>query len=432
MGDLAAGLQECELVLVPAALRVFVDDLGKNISSDRKIRIEPTRLAELHVNSIRRSYIQLINEDLYAIPVVVDRSDAAPWLVDVTTRQAALVGMSIQEFVDLILDYAQRWFTAVEQAGNEFEQNLAEKFHTAYVHISTSQVAGGVERQRSQPFDPSSFVPLPGDNDLDRWTRARERHTLKDGPFRRNLEVDFGTDRFDIVDWYVGRFRRSSDAESASHLHRAVSRLLLQEELFAGWERVPPGTRPKWENEEQYSEWFFAVQAQADESTGSSDADFIMCWLEANRLRMEHRLALLRRGDPAAKAIAFRDEHVHRASVGLRRALGFIEDVRPELHADVAPTVLEYVADLRVRTEIWLQEHRDGRVWTAMYERQQMESNAYIPPSALGRESTLWLEGRVYRYAPPDSGISGVDLGQLTERYWSEIRRLLDSERRED
>lgn len=104
----------------------------------------------------------------------------------------------------------------------------------------------------------------------------------------------------------------------------------------------------------------------------------------------------------------------------------------PQLHRLMARAIGDYIIDLRVRTESWLLRNSEGKCYTAVSERMEMDSGDYRPPSALGRESTLWLEGHLqYRYRPhwlEDELFEGHDhelVHQQERRHWAEICRRL-------
>jgi hypothetical protein len=248
------------------------------------------------------------------------------------------------------------------------------------------------------------------------------------------MRVRFDDD-FDVVDWYTTRFRRSPTAPSTQRLHEAVAVLTETRFLQAGWELFPPGVPTFTESER--SAWHRVLNFIEAAPEDVNPDEFAVCWLEANRRAMFDRLAEIRKRTPVEMAIAIRDGHLVRASTGFREAVGFVSEARPEMFDVMGPVLLAYAADLLARCEIWIMSHSEGEYWTGSLERQQMQFNSYRPPSRLGRESTLWLEGRVYTYRPeeiygPDGVVSQEEedsLREITSHYWSEIQQLLIAER---
>lgn len=239
---------------------------------------------------------------------------------------------------------------------------------------------------------------------------------------------DTFSDAFNVIDLFI-EVCDITDPAVATDMQRIVSHVLLTPSMFLDWELLPPGTRGP--TIEQYDRWRSAVDSSAQKAPVSPGA-VMACLLEANRLRMVHRLATIRRADPLERGVAFRDSHIHRASVGLRLALQALEESMPQLHQLMALPIGDYIIDLRVRTEAWLLENSEGNCYIAVSERAAMDSGHYYPPSALGRESTLWLEGHLqYRFRTnwlEDEDFAGHDhelVHQEERRHWAEICRRL-------
>lgn len=240
---------------------------------------------------------------------------------------------------------------------------------------------------------------------------------------------DTFSDAFNVIDLFI-EVCDITDPAVATDMQRIVSHVLLTPSVFLDWELLPPGTRGP--TNAQYDRWRSAVDSSAQNGPPVSPGAVMACLLEANRLRMVHRLATIRGADPLERAVAFRDGHIHRASVGLRLALQALEESMPQLHRLMARAIGDYIIDLRVRTESWLLRNSEGKCYIAVSERMEMDSGNYCPPSALGRESTLWLEGHLqYRYRPhwlEDALFEGHDhelVHQQERRHWAEICRRL-------
>ena len=420
----------CEKLVVPGAYESFFEELRNHIEPDGKIRIDGLALAETHLNSIRRSYKRLVDDDVHSIPLIDSSGRRANWLAELVARDAQLCNLSVAQFVALVLDYLDQVNHALTKTPNDQERRLAATMADAYSQLDPAHPSPTRRSVLGRRFDPGLVPPDPSEDSANRWKRAMARHTEPSGPFLTPLDVEFDDD-FSIVDWYLTRFVREDDSAPAARLHKATADLLSQDLLFAGWERFPPGTR--FFDSDEHLAWMRVVEAAIDlSSNGLTDDEWLVCWLDANQIRMNQRLGEIRRLRPVEMAIATRDEHIHRASLGLRVALAFVRDVWPQLFAGIASAIYEYIADVRVRTEIWLANHSEGMVYTAATERQAMDTNSYVPPSRFGRESTLWLEGRTYRYLPRfgDSGEPSDALcRELTDKYWSEICERLRSQR---
>ena len=246
------------------------------------------------------------------------------------------------------------------------------------------------------------------------WEVINERERLE--YFHENLSdedvaSDTFSDTFNVVDLFMNALD-ITEAAVATDLQRIVSHCLLTPGVFLDWETVPPGTRGP--TNAQYNKWRSAIDASATTHPTVSPGAVMACLLEANRLRMVHRLAAIRGADPLEKGVAFRDGHIHRASVGLRLTLEALQESMPRLHRLLALAIEDYVLELRARTEAWLFKNSEGMCGVAYAELLQMEAGAYYPPSPLKKESTLWLEGQYeYRYQP------GWASEQESE-YWSQ------------
>lgn len=247
--------------------------------------------------------------------------------------------------------------------------------------------------------------------------------------FHQNLSnedvaSDTFSDSFNVVHLFMEVLDITDPAVKAD-LHRIVSLSLLTPGAFLDWETVPPGTRGP--TNAQYNKWRAAIDSSATNDPPVSPGAVMACLLEANRLRMVHRLAAIRAADPREKGVAFRDGHIHRASVGLRLTLEALQESMPRLHRLMALAIEDYILELRARTEVWLLQNSEGMCWAAYAELLQMEAGAYHPPSPLKKESTLWLEGHYkYRYQPrgaPDQ--ESEYQKQLEEQFWAEICRRL-------
>lgn len=337
-------------------------------------------------------------------------------------QQAKVLGVGPEQFVGMVLDCIQTLQGAMGDS-NPSERELAVRLDRAYRSLDFSPGPTTISESSRLSSQPAG---LPTDNPNDYWAEAVERHAASGNTIWSPKPVD-PEPPFDIVEWYVRSYRRLADAPPPDALHHLVSSLLERGELYEDWERFPPGTRPVPEDTTQWV-------AQVDRAIGNmpaslGDADAIICWLEANRLRMVGRLAEIRQGDSIARAIAFRDSHISRASLGLHMALVLVEQRWPQFHRDIAPTVRRYVADVRVRTETWLAHDSDSALFLrGVTERLEMEQDRYAPPSRLGRESTRWLEGHQYRFAKL-AGTPGAPpaehFEEVTAFHWERLRERL-------
>ena len=243
-----------------------------------------------------------------------------------------------------------------------------------------------------------------------------------------DVASDTFSDTFNVVDLFT-EVCGIKEPAVANDMQRIVSHVLLTPSMFLDWEAVPPGTRGP--TNAQYDTWRSAVDSSVQNAPVSPGA-VMACLLEANRLRMVHRLAMIRAADPQAKGVAMRDRHIHRASIGLRFALDALQESMPQLHRLMALAIEEYILDLRVRTEGSLLQNSEGMVYVAMSELMEMEGGNYCPPSQLGSESTLWLEGQLqYRYQPwwlageTFAGHDHEQVHQQEKQHWAEICRRL-------
>jgi hypothetical protein len=384
-------------------------------------------VAVLHLNALRQAYTTHVGDDYSNVPLVDNAGNPADWLRILLDRSGPALKMDGRQFAGVVLEGIQQWFDAALDQGMGLEAKLAEKFFAVYAQINSDEPLPPLFETRR--FDPDR-VPTGGPTQMHvLLPEAFDRYSYGDGPFREPMDVSFD-DRFDIVDWYVRRFRRPAGAATAAQLYMALEAMSREPLLVMGWDRFPPGVPGPSDVDRRalrmvVDTWMSKLRSPLTED------DFVICWLELNRRDACRVLADIRSGSPREQAIAMRDIHASRAFRGLNEALGFIADVRPDVYRLLAPTIVAYHADLFARQTLWYRLKADADFWIALQESNDMENDCYAPPSQLGREPTAYWEGRPYMWRPNFYGpgeepgpAAEESMRKRTQRNWTEMCRL--------
>ena len=266
----------CERDLAPAAYEFFLNGVRDLVGPEGGMqRVEAVRIAELHLNSIRRAARAHLGDDYERIPLVDNAAFPADWLLRLFDAQARVIQLEREAFAGSMLEALATIYHGSKQQGAINEVALAERTFAVYEFVSSGAPLPPSYEARS--FDPAwlelnrpvSFATLVDD--------ALSRHCWQSGPFRKPLDVRFNRE-FSIIDWYVAVFSRPANATTIDQLEVLIGQMnddpLLDlsdshsdAELISAYQRIE-------------SKWL------SDRRSGVSQDDVVFCWLEVKRRLM--------------------------------------------------------------------------------------------------------------------------------------------------